>query len=74
VNDNYETQTQENNYYIDNNQQEVRDIGINTDDLPPEVLQRIVENNQELIEINMEENKEKEKYGSKLKHQKELEK
>jgi len=56
TNINENNETQENNYYIDSNQQEVRDIGVNTDELPPEVLQRLVENNQELIEINMEEN------------------
>jgi len=56
TNINENNETHENNYYIDSNQQEVRDIGVNTDELPPEVLQRLVENNQELIEINMEEN------------------
>ena len=34
---------------------EVQDRGVNTDELPPEELQRLVDNNQELIEENEEE-------------------
>ena len=42
---------------INNNEEkvEVEDRGVNTDELPPEELQKLVENNQELIEANEEE-------------------
>ena len=42
---------------INNNEEkvEVEDRGMNTDELPPEELQKLVENNQELIEANEEE-------------------
>ena len=52
-NNNNEAINNENN----NNEEkiEVEDRGINTDELPPEELQKLVDNNQELIEANEEE-------------------
>ena len=52
----------------------MRDIGVNTDELPPEELKRIVENNQELIELMEEENKDNEEHQSRLRLQNELQK
>ena len=49
----------------------VEDRGMNTDELPPEELQRLVDNNQELIEANEEEFS-KEVQEEKLRLQKEL--
>ena len=45
------------NLNLNNNEEkvEVVDRGINTDELPPEELQRLVDNNQELIEAKEEE-------------------
>jgi hypothetical protein len=55
-NDNNNNQETINNENHNNEEKiEVEDRGINTDELPPEELQKLVDNNQELIEANEEE-------------------
>ncbi len=74
-NDNSKQQNMEKNSNKDtiNNDEkiEVEDRGINTDELPPEELQKLVDNNQELIEANEEEYS-KEYQEEKIRIQKEL--
>jgi len=60
-----------NNNNNDNELVEVEDIGINTDELPPEELQKLVENNEDLLEAN-EEDYTKEVQEEKIRLQKEL--
>ena len=74
-NDNSKQQNMEKNSNKDtiNNDEkiEVEDRGINTDELPPEELQKLVDSNQELIEANEEEYS-KEYQEEKIRIQKEL--
>ena len=67
-----EKEYEKNISYTNKNDIEYRDIGINTDLLPPEEIQKLVDNNQDLIELNEEEIQYKELHESKLKMQKEL--
>ena len=62
--------TPENNGNNDNELVEVEDIGVNTDELPPEELQKLIENNEDLMEAN-EEDYTKEVQEEKIRLQKE---
>jgi chromosome segregation ATPase len=71
TNNNNTTPENNGNNNNDNELVEVEDIGVNTDELPPEELQKLVENNEDLMEAN-EEDYTKEVQEEKIRLQKEL--